>query len=60
MTTWRPAGPKNTARFVVNAALKEFETFPEVQSTGHIGKPMHRMGSGVFEIALPFRGVRTA
>ena len=42
---------------MVNAALKEFETFPErVQPTGHIGKPMHRMGSGVFEIALPFRG----
>lgn len=49
--------------------MKEFETFPEgVRSTctaaltiaaeggkPDIAKPMHGMGSGVFEIALPFR-----
>ena len=54
----------------IKAALKEFETFPEgVQSIclaaltmaaeggkADIAKPMHGMGSGVFEIALPFRG----
>src|SRR5712692_707566 len=54
----------------VRAALKEFETFPErarsiclaaltIAAEGgktDIAKPMHGMGSGVFEIALPFRG----
>jgi phage-related protein len=50
--------------------LKEFETFPEEARTiclvaltiaaeggkADIAKPMHGLGSGVFEIALPFRG----
>jgi phage-related protein len=54
----------------VRAALKEFETFPEEARTicltaltiageggkADIAKPMHRLGPGVFEIALPFRG----
>ena len=54
----------------VKAALKEFETFPEqarsicltaltVAAEGgkaDVAKPMHGLGSGVFEIALPFKG----
>jgi phage-related protein len=54
----------------IRAALKEFETFPEgarsvclaaltIAAEGgkaDIAKPMHGMGSGVFEIALPHRG----
>jgi len=54
----------------IRAALKEFETFPEgarsicmaaltIAAEGgkaDIAKPMHGMGSGVFEVALPFRG----
>ena len=54
----------------IKAALKVFETFPEgawsiclaaltIAAEGgkaDIAKPMHGMGSGVFEIALPFRG----
>jgi phage-related protein len=50
--------------------LKEFEGFPEGArsvclaaltiaaegSKADIAKPMHGMGPGVFEIALPFRG----
>src|SRR5579872_2657362 len=54
----------------LRAALKEFETFPEgarlvclaamtIAAEGgkaDIVKPMQGMGSGVFEIALPFRG----
>ncbi len=54
----------------VKAALKEFETFPEgarsiclaaltIAAEGgkaDIAKPMYGMGSGVFEIALSFRG----
>jgi phage-related protein len=54
----------------IRAALKEFETFPEgtrsiclaaltIAAEGgkaDMVKPMHGMGSGVFEIALPFRG----
>jgi phage-related protein len=54
----------------IRAALKEFETFPEgsrsiclaaltIAAEGgkaDIVKPMHGMGSGVFEITLPFRG----
>src|SRR5271169_4559630 len=53
----------------IRAALKEFETFPEgARSTcltaltiaaegakADIAKPMHGMGSGVFEIALTFK-----
>lgn len=54
----------------IKAALKEFRTFPEgVRSVclatltiaaeggkADIVKPLHGMGSGVFEIALPLRG----
>ena len=54
----------------VRAALKEFETFPERARSiclaaltiaaevgkADIAKPMHDIGSGVFEIALPLRG----
>jgi len=54
----------------IKAALKEFETFPQGARTiclaaltiaaeggkADIAKPLHGMGSGVFEIALPFRG----
>jgi phage-related protein len=54
----------------INAALKEFETFPEgarsiclaaltIAAEGgkaDVAKPMRGFGSGVFEIALPFRG----
>lgn len=54
----------------IRAALKEFERFPEgarsicltaltVAAEGgkaDIAKPMHGMGPGVFEIALPFKG----
>jgi phage-related protein len=54
----------------IRAALKEFETFPEgarsiclaaltIAAEGgkaDVAKPLHGMGPGVFEIALPFRG----
>jgi phage-related protein len=54
----------------IKAALKEFQTFPQgVQSVclaaltiaaeggkADIAKPLHGMGSGVFEIALPLQG----
>lgn len=54
----------------IKAALKEFRTFPEgVQSIclaaltiaaeggkADLAKPLQGLGSGVFEIALPFRG----
>src|SRR5271165_4704421 len=54
----------------IKAALKEFEKFPEgaraiclaaltIAAEGakaDIAKPMRGLGSGVFEIALPFRG----
>jgi phage-related protein len=54
----------------VKAALKEFETFPEgvrsicmaaltIAAEGgkaDSAKPMHGMGSGVFEVALALRG----
>jgi phage-related protein len=49
----------------IKAALKEFETFPEEARSiclaaeggkSDIAKPMLGLGSGVFEIALPFRG----
>ena len=53
----------------LKAALKEFETFPDAARTimlnaltvaaegrkADIAKPMHDLGSGVFEIALRFR-----
>jgi phage-related protein len=54
----------------IRTALKEFETFPEGAQTicltaltiaaeggkADVAKPMHGMGSGIFEIALPFKG----
>src|SRR5271157_2931637 len=54
----------------IKAALKEFGTFPEgarsiflaaltIAAEGgkaDIAKPMHGLGSGVFELALGFRG----
>lgn len=54
----------------IRAALREFETFPEgarsiclaaltiaaEDGKADIAKPMHGIASGVFEIALPFRG----
>jgi phage-related protein len=54
----------------IRAALKEFETFPEgarliclsaltIAAEGgkaDVAKPMQGLGSGVFEIALPFQG----
>jgi phage-related protein len=54
----------------ISAALKEFEAFPQGAKTiclaaltiaaeggkADIAKPLHGMGSGVFEIALPFLG----
>jgi phage-related protein len=54
----------------IKAALKEFETFPEgarsmclaaltIAAEGgkaDVAKPVHGFGSGVFEIALPYRG----
>jgi phage-related protein len=54
----------------IKAALKEFQQFPDgaksiclaaitIAAEGgkaDIAKPMHGLGSGVFEIALPFQG----
>jgi phage-related protein len=54
----------------IRAALKEFERFPEgarsiclaaltIAAEGgkaDVAKPLHGLGSGVFEIALPFEG----
>jgi phage-related protein len=54
----------------IRAALKEFQAFPDgaksiclaaltIAAEGgkaDIAKPMHGLGSGVFEIALPFQG----
>ena len=54
----------------IRPALKEFQTFPErarsicltaltIAAEGgkaDVAKPMHGLGSGVFEIALAFRG----
>ena len=54
----------------IGAALKEFKTFPEgarsiclaaltIAAEGgkaDVAKPMHSIGPGVFEIALPFKG----
>jgi phage-related protein len=54
----------------IKAALKEFERFPEEAQSiclvaltmaaeggkADVAKPMHGMGPGVFEIALPFKG----
>ncbi len=65
-----------TTRAVVwiKAALREFERFPEEAQAivlgavttaaeggkAEIAKPMHGVGSGVLEIALPFRATPTA
>lgn len=54
----------------IKAALKAFESFPEgaqeiclaaltVAADGgkaDIAKPLHGLGSGIFEVALPFKG----
>jgi phage-related protein len=54
----------------IRAALQEFETFPEATRSiclaalaiaaeggkADVARPMQGLGSGVFEIALPFRG----
>ncbi len=54
----------------IGAALKDFETFPEgarsiclaaltIAAEGgkaDVAKPMHGLGSGIFEIALRFKG----
>lgn len=54
----------------IKAALKEFQKFPEEAQSislaaltiaaeggkADIAKPMHGLGSGVFEVALPFQG----
>jgi phage-related protein len=54
----------------IKAALRDFETFPEAVRSiclvaltiaaeagkADIAKPMHGVGPGVFEIALPFKG----
>src|ERR1700730_6748992 len=62
--------PKTRPVSWLKAALKEFETFPEgarsiclaaltIAAEGgkaDIAKPMQGIGSGVFEIALPFKG----
>ena len=62
--------PKTRPVSWIRAALKEFETFPAgarsiclaaltVAAEGgkaDVAKPMHGMGAGVFEIALPFKG----
>jgi phage-related protein len=54
----------------LKAALKEFETFPQPAQSiclaaltiaaeggkADLAKPMHGMGSGVFEIALAYKG----
>jgi phage-related protein len=61
--------PKTRPVSWLRAALKEFEGFPEgarsiclaaltIAAEGgkaDIAKPMHGLGSGVFEIALPFK-----
>lgn len=62
--------PKTRPVSWIKAALKDFETFPQearsiclaaltIAAAGgkaDIAKPMHGMGSGVFEIAQPFGG----
>lgn len=62
--------PKTKPISWVSAALRDFEKFPEdaksvslaaltIAAEGgkaDIAKPMQGFGSGVFEIALPFRG----
>jgi|SRR5271169_5505503 len=62
--------PKTRPVSWLKAALKEFQTFPEgaqsiclaaltIAAEGgkaDVAKPMHGIGAGVFEIALPHRG----
>jgi phage-related protein len=62
--------PKTRPVSWIRAALKEFETFPELAKSTclaaltigaeggkpDIAKPMYGLGSGIFEIALKFRG----
>jgi phage-related protein len=62
--------PKTRPVSWIKAALREFEKFPETARSSclaaltiaaeggkaDIAKPIHGTGSGVFEIALPFRG----
>jgi phage-related protein len=62
--------PKTRPVSWIKAALKEFDTFPDdlrsvclatltIAAEGgkaDIAKPMHGMGTGVFEIALAFKG----
>jgi len=62
--------PKTRPVSWLRAALREFETFPggarsiclaalTIAAEGRkadIAKPMHGLGSGVFEIALPLKG----
>lgn len=62
--------PKTRAISWISAALKDFRAFPDgaqsiclaaltIAAEGgkaDIAKPLHGLGSGVFEIALPFRG----
>jgi len=62
--------PKTKPISWIKAALKDFQRFPEGArsvylaaltiaaegSKADIAKPLQGMGSGVFEIALPFRG----
>ncbi|HUI77427.1 MAG TPA: hypothetical protein VLY24_05910 [Bryobacteraceae bacterium] len=66
--------PKTRPVSWIKAALKDFEAFPkDAQSTfltaltiaavggkADIAKPMHGLGSGVFEIALALRAMRFA
>src|ERR1700682_6394242 len=66
----RPMTRKTRPISWIKAALKEFETFPEgarsiclatltIAAEGgkaDVAKPMRGIGSGVFEIALPFKG----
>jgi phage-related protein len=69
MSSGPPVPRKTRAVSWIRSALKKFETFPEgvksiclaaltIAAEGgkaDISKPMHGLGSGVFEIALPFR-----
>jgi|SRR6185312_2400343 len=71
MTTWEaPMSPTRTRPISwIAAALKDFRAFPDgaqaiclaaltVAAEGgeaDTAKPMHGLGSGVFEIALPYR-----
>src|SRR5208283_2210391 len=70
MSSRPPTARKTRAVSWIRSAKKEFEAFPRgaqsiclaaltIAAEGgkaDIAKPMHNLGSGVFEIALPFRG----